>query len=49
VLFTKRGQNASGSQGEEDILASAAGRQHAVFTIPKSVSWFMVCAVFKPS
>jgi hypothetical protein len=47
VPFVKRTQNTSGSQAQEDILASAAGQQHAVFTFPTSTQWFMVCAVFK--
>ena len=47
VAFTKRVQNSSGSQGEEDIPSSAAGQQHAGFTFPTSTQWFMVCAVFK--
>jgi len=49
VGFTKRAQSTSGSQGLEDITASAAGQQHAGFTFTNSVSWFMVCAVFKPA
>jgi fibronectin type 3 domain-containing protein len=49
VTFTKRGQNTSGSQGEEDITSSAAGQQHAGFTFPTSTQWLMVCAVFKPA
>lgn len=49
VAFTKRAQNSSGSQGDEDITSSAAGQQHAVFTFPTSTQWFMVCAVFKPA
>jgi fibronectin type 3 domain-containing protein len=47
VAFTKRAQNGSGSQGEEDVTSSAAGQQHAGFTFPTSTQWFMVCAVFK--
>ena len=47
VPFVKRTQNTSGSQGQEDIVAGAAGQQHAVFTFPSSTQWFMVCAVFK--
>jgi fibronectin type 3 domain-containing protein len=47
VAFTKRAQNGSGSQGEEDITSSAAGQQHAGFTFPTSTQWFVVCAVFK--
>jgi chitodextrinase len=47
LAFTKRAQNASGSQGEEDITSSAGGQQHAGFTFPTSTQWFMVCAVFK--
>ncbi len=49
VAFVKRTQNTSGSQGEEDIVTSAAGQQHAGFTFTNSVPWFMVCAVFKPA
>ncbi len=49
VSFTKRVQNTSGSQGEEDITSSAAGQQHAGFTFPTSTQWFAVCAVFKPA
>ena len=49
VAFVKRTQNTSGSQGEEDIVTSAAGQQHASFTFTNSVPWFMVCAVFKPA
>jgi fibronectin type 3 domain-containing protein len=49
VAFTKRLQNTSGSQGEEDIASSAAGQQHAGFTFPTSTQWFAVCAVFKPA
>jgi hypothetical protein len=45
--FVKRAQSGSGSQGEEDILSSAAGPQHAGFTFPASTQWFMVCATFK--
>jgi len=48
VAYTKRAQNSSGSQAEEDIVSSAAGQQHARFTFAASVQWFMVCAVFKP-
>jgi fibronectin type 3 domain-containing protein len=47
VTFTKRAQNTSGSQSEEDITSSAAGQQHAGFTFPTSTQWFIVCAVFK--
>ena len=47
IAFTKRAQNASGSQAEEDITSSAAGQQHAGFTFPTSTPWFAVCAVFK--
>jgi parallel beta-helix repeat protein len=49
VPFTKRAQSTSGSQGLEDITSSAAGQQRAGFTFTNSVSWFMVCAVFKPA
>ena len=49
VPFVKRAQSTSGSQGLEDITSSAAGQQHAGFTFPNSVSWFMVCAVFRPA
>ncbi len=49
VAFTNRAQNASGSQGAEDITTSAPGQQHAVFTFPTSTQWFAVCAVFKPA
>ncbi|HTE87269.1 MAG TPA: hypothetical protein VK821_21380, partial [Dehalococcoidia bacterium] len=49
VAFVKRVQNASGSQGEEDITSSAAGQQHSGFTFPASTQWFAVCAVFKPA
>ena len=47
VTYVKRAQSTSGSQGEEDIVASAAGQQHAGFTFANSTAWFMVCAVFK--
>jgi chitodextrinase len=49
VAFTKRAQNSSGSQGEEDITSSGAGQQRALFTFPTSTQWFIVCAVFKPA
>jgi len=49
VTFVKRAQSSSGSQGLEDIVAGAAGQQHAAFTFTNSVSWTMVCAVFKPA
>jgi chitodextrinase len=47
VAFVKRGQSTSGTQGEEDVVSSAAGQQHAGFTFATSVPWFMVCAVFR--
>ncbi len=47
--FTKRAQSTSGSQGLEDIVASTAGQQRAGFTFTNSVSWLMVCAVFRPA
>jgi hypothetical protein len=49
VTFVKRAQSTSGSGGEEDIVTTAAGQQHAGFTFMNSVPWFMVCAVFKPA
>jgi len=49
VPFAKRAQSTSGSQGLEDITSSAAGQQRAGFTFTNSVSWFMVCAVFRPA
>jgi parallel beta-helix repeat protein len=49
VTFVKRAQSTSGSEGVEDIVTAAAGQQHAGFTFPNSVPWFMVCAVFKPA
>jgi fibronectin type 3 domain-containing protein len=49
VAFVKRGQSSSGTQGDEDIVSSAAGPQQAGFTFPTSVPWFVVCAVFKPA
>jgi chitodextrinase len=49
VTFVKRAQSSSGTQGEEDIVAGAAGQQQAVFTFTSSVPWFIVCAVFKPA
>jgi chitodextrinase len=49
VAFLKRAQSSSGSQSLEDIVASAAGQQHAGFTFPTSTQWFVVCAVFKPA
>ena len=49
VSFVKRAQSTSGSEGFEDVVTSAAGQQHAGFTFPNSVAWFMVCAVFKPA
>jgi parallel beta-helix repeat protein len=49
ATFVKRGQSTSGSEGIEDTAASAAGQQHAGFTFPNSVPWFMVCGVFKPA
>jgi predicted outer membrane repeat protein len=47
VGFVERGQSSSGTQAEEDIVGGAAGPQHAGFTFPTSVPWFMVCATFK--
>ncbi len=47
LAFVKRGQSSSGTQGEEDIVSSAAGTQHAGLTFATSVPWFMVCAVFR--
>ncbi len=47
VGFVERSQSSSGTQGEEDIVSSAAGTQHAGFTFATSVPWFMVCATFK--
>ncbi len=47
VSFVERAQSSSGTQGEEDILSTVAGQQHAGFTFATSVPWFMVCAVFK--
>ena len=47
VGFVERGQSSSGTQGEEDIVSSAAGAQHAGFSFASSVPWFMVCATFK--
>ncbi|MEA2654694.1 MAG: hypothetical protein QOI23_59, partial [Chloroflexota bacterium] len=49
VTFVKRAQSSSGSEGVEDVVTAAAGQQHAGFTFPNSVPWFMVCAVFKPA
>jgi hypothetical protein len=49
VTFVARNQSSSGTQGEEDIAPGAAGQQHAVFTFPTSVPWFVVCAVFRPA
>jgi chitodextrinase len=47
VGFVERAQSSSGTQGEEDIVSGTAGQQHAGFTFPASVPWFMVCATFK--
>jgi hypothetical protein len=47
VTFVKRAQTTSGTQGAEDIVASAAGQQHATFGFTTSAPWFVVCAVFK--
>jgi RHS repeat-associated protein len=47
VTFVKRAQTSTGTQGLEDIVTSAAGQQHAGFTFPTSVPWFMVAGVFK--
>ena len=49
ATFVKRAQSTSGTQGEEDIVTSAAGQQHAGFTFTNSVPWFMVCALLKPA
>jgi fibronectin type 3 domain-containing protein len=49
LTFVARGQSSSGTQGEEDIVAGAVGQQHAGFTFPTSVPWFVVCAVFRPA
>jgi hypothetical protein len=49
VSFVKRVQSSGGTQGEEDIVAGAAGQQQAVFSFGTSVPWFIVCAVFKPA
>jgi hypothetical protein len=49
VTFVSRGQSSSGTQGEEDVLAGAAGQQHAVFSFPSPGPWFVGCAVFKPA
>ncbi len=49
VAFVKRAQSSSGTQGEEDIVAGAAGQQQAVFSFATSAPWFIVCAVFKPA
>ena len=49
VPFIKRAQSSSGSQGLEDVTSSVAGQQRAGFTFTNSVSWFMVCAVFRPA
>jgi hypothetical protein len=47
VTFVERAQSSSGTQGDEDVLSTVAGQQHAGFTFATSVPWFMVCAVFK--
>jgi len=47
VGFVKRAQSTSGSESLEDVVASAAGQQHAAFTFTTSTPWFIVCAVFK--
>ncbi len=47
VAFVKRAQSTSGTQGEEDVVASAPGQQQAAFSFPTSTPWYVVCAVFK--
>jgi chitodextrinase len=47
VTFVMRAQSSSGSQGQDDIVSSAAGQQHASFSFATSEQWFVVCAVFK--
>jgi fibronectin type 3 domain-containing protein len=49
VAFVKRAQSTSGTQGEGDIVTSAAGQQQAAFSFPTSTPWYIVCAVFRPA